>query len=85
MLVTSALKEECVVVVMAWSVLMLMLCSFLQVGICEALEYLISHLITPGPLSWDTPGHCQNIFNIWEINATMKHFIMELYQQPSLH
>ena len=30
MLVTSALKEECVVVVMASSVLMLMLCSFLS-------------------------------------------------------
>ena len=44
MLVTSALKEECVVIV--WSVLMLMLCSFLQFGICRALEYLISHLIT---------------------------------------
>ena len=64
MLVTSALKEECVVVVMASSVLMLMLCSFLQFEICGALEYLISHLITPGRLSWDTPGHCQNIFNI---------------------
>ena len=24
-------------------------------------------------------GLCQNIFNFWEINATMKHFIMELY------
>ena len=55
MLVTQALKEECVVVVMVWSVLMLMLCSFLQFGICRALEYLISHLITPGQLSRDTP------------------------------
>ena len=55
MLVTQVLKEECVVVVMVWSVLMLMLCSFLQFGICRALEYLISHLITPGQLSRDTP------------------------------
>ena len=55
MLVTPALKEECVVVVLVWSVLMLMLCSFLQFGICRALEYLISHLITPGQLSRDTP------------------------------
>ena len=55
MLVTSALKEECVVVVMASSVLMLMLCSFLQFEICGALEYLILHLITPAwPASWDT-------------------------------
>lgn len=55
MLVSPALKEECVVVVLVWSVLMLMLCSFLQFGICRALEYLISHLITPGQLSRDTP------------------------------
>ena len=71
MLVTSALKEECVVVVMASSVLMLMLCSFLQFEICGALEYLISHLITPAwpaQLGHSGPrpgmGLCQNIFNI---------------------
>ena len=29
-------------------------------------------------------GLCQNIFNFWEINATMKHFIMELYQSTAI-
>ena len=73
MLVTSALKEECVVVVMAWSVLMLMLCSFLQFEICGALEYLISHLITPGRLSWDSPdqGREWDIVKIFSISERL--------------
>ena len=51
--------------------LKLMLCSFLQFEICGALEYLISHLITPAwpaQLGHSGPrpgmGLCQNIFNI---------------------
>ena len=73
MLVTSALKEECVVVVMASSVLMLMLCSFLQFEICGALEYLISHLITPGQLSRDTPyqGRGWNFVKIFSISERL--------------
>ena len=56
-----------------WSVLMLMLCSFLQFGICRALEYLISHLITPGQLSRDTPyqGRGWNFVKIFSISERL--------------
>ena len=86
-------------VLFLWSVLtyiMLMLCSFLQFlqfWIYRALEYLISHLITPGQ-----PGHSSrdttdrgrgwNFVKIFSMSDRLsqqwKHFIMELYQWLSL-
>ena len=86
-------------VLFLWSVLtyiMLMLCSFqqfLQFWIYRALEYLISHLITPGQSghsSRDTTdqGRGWNFVKIFSMSDRLsqqwKHFIMELYQWLSL-